>query len=51
MHTGQAHDGSSAVVGNFGGTINLTTVFDAFTLLTSTGNMTGNYRVYGFVNS
>jgi hypothetical protein len=51
MHTGQAHDGSSAIVGNFGGTINLTTVFDAFTLLTSTGNMTGNYRVYGYANS
>jgi hypothetical protein len=51
LHTGQGVDGSTPLLANFGGTINLTTVFDAFTLLTSTGNMTGNYRVYGYVNS
>jgi hypothetical protein len=51
LHTGQGVDGSTPLLANFGGTINLTTVFDAFTLLTSTGNMTGNYRVYGYANS
>jgi hypothetical protein len=28
-----------------------TTSYDAFTLLTSTGTMSGNYRVYGYANS
>jgi hypothetical protein len=51
VHTGQSYDGGSAIVANFGGTINLTTQYDAFTLLTSTGTMTGTYRVYGYANS
>ncbi len=51
VHTGQSMEGSGVTVQNFGGTINLTTQFDAFTLLTSTGNITGNYRVYGYQNS
>lgn len=51
VHTGQSFDGAAVTVQNFGGTINLATQFDAFTLLTSTGNMTGNYRVYGYQNS
>jgi hypothetical protein len=51
VHVGQSYDGGNARVSNFGGTLNLTTQYDAFTLLTSTGNMTGNYRVYGYQNS
>ena len=51
VHTGQSIEGSGITIQNFGGTINLTTQFDAFTLFASTGNITGNYRVYGYQNS
>ena len=51
VHVGQSYDGGLAKISNFGGTINLTTQYDAFTLLTNTGTITGNYRVYGYQNS
>ena len=50
-HHGQSVDGGSAIVSNFGGTINLSTQYDAFTLLTSTGTMTGTYFVYGYAKA
>jgi len=48
---GDVFSEASVLNGVLGGGLYNTTSYDAFTLLTSTGTMTGNYRVYGYVNS
>jgi len=42
--------GGFAVISG-GGIFNATTSFDAFSIVCSTGNITGNYRVYAYANS
>lgn len=45
------NNGTNHIGGNFVGQLSTGKAFDSITFLTSTGTMTGNYRIYGYTES